>query len=51
MFDGEMGEPQPCSTSIMSLYQALAYPHTPHWQSLAVCLVTNGLAKPKRWEI
>ncbi|ALM72443.1 hypothetical protein FORC36_2954 [Vibrio vulnificus] len=51
LFDGKMGEPQPCSTSIMSLYQALAYPHASHWQSLAVCLVTNGLAKPKRWEI
>ncbi|EMI4301875.1 hypothetical protein V6457_002026 [Vibrio vulnificus] len=50
LFGGKMAEPQPCTTSIMSLYQTLAYPHAPNWQWLAV-FGNNGLAKPKRWEI
>ncbi|EHH0708331.1 hypothetical protein [Vibrio vulnificus] len=36
LFGGKMAEPQPCTISIMSLYQTLAYPHAPNWQWLAV---------------
>ncbi|EHH3078772.1 TPA: hypothetical protein ACGUOS_001169 [Vibrio vulnificus] len=36
LFGGKMAELQPCTTSIMSLYQTLAYPHAPNWQWLAV---------------
>ncbi|HDY7866258.1 TPA: hypothetical protein RQK36_001265 [Vibrio vulnificus] len=36
LFGGKMAEPQPCTTSIMSLNQTLAYPHATYWQWLAV---------------
>ncbi|WP_165386596.1 hypothetical protein [Vibrio vulnificus] len=50
LFGGKMAEQQPCTISIMSLYQTLAYPLLQTGNG-SLCLVTNALAKSKRWEI
>ncbi|HFQ4900683.1 TPA: hypothetical protein ACGU4U_002680 [Vibrio vulnificus] len=48
LFGGKMAEPQPCTISIMSLYQTLAYPHAPNWQWLTV-FGHQRVGKAKRW--